>query len=210
MRAGQIGTRFPADLVRNSGIRRRISPVGRNGQKLLEFRISFVASNKLSDAIQLNNMKKTIIALAFATLGLTASTYAGTNAKAPNPVAPVPVRIESQFSQHFANAMDVRWEAGRNFFKATFEDWGRTLFAFFADNGDLMGVATNLSSTTLPARLQAQIKHSYSGYWITDLFGYHNADDKGFVVTLENADKVIVLKATGEGGWNVYKSTLKS
>jgi hypothetical protein len=150
-------------------------------------------------------MKKTIIALAFATLGLTASTYAA----APKSEAPIPVRIESQFSQHFANATNVRWEEGRNFFKATFEAWGQTLFAFFADNGDLMGVATNLSSTTLPERLQAEIKHSYSGYWITDLFGYHNADEKGFAVTLENANKVIVLKATGEGGWNVYKTTLK-
>ncbi len=150
-------------------------------------------------------MKKTIIALAFATLGFTASTYAA----APKSAAPVPVRVETEFTQHFSDAVDVRWEEGRNFFKATFEDFGRTLFAFFSDNGELMGVATNLSSTRLPERLQAEIKHSYSGYWITDLFGYHNDTERGFVVTLENADKVVVLKATGEGGWNVYKTSVK-
>jgi hypothetical protein len=150
-------------------------------------------------------MQKTIIALAFTMLGLAGSTYAA----ASKSKEPVPVRIEDQFSQQFTHAMDVRWEAGRNFFKATFEDWGRTLFAFYADNGDLMGVATNLSSRNLPERLQGQIKKSYAGYWITDLFGYHNMDEKGFVITLESADKVVVLKAVGEDGWSVYKTTSK-
>ncbi len=150
-------------------------------------------------------MKKTIIALAFTMLGLAGSTYAAT----PKSI-PVPVLVEDQFSQQFAHAMDVQWEEGKNFFKATFEDWGRTLFAFYADNGDLMGVATNLSSRNLPERLQAQIKKSYEGYWITDLFAYHNQDEKAFVVTLENADKVIVLKAAGEGGWIVYQTKVKN
>jgi hypothetical protein len=149
-------------------------------------------------------MKKAIIAFAFTMLGFAGTTYAAA------PKIEVPVRVEAQFSQQFAHAMDVRWEEGKNFFKATFEDWGRTLFAFYADNGDLMGVATNLSSRNLPDRLQAQIKKAYAGYWITDLFGYHNMDEKGFVITLENADKVVVLKAVGEGGWNVYQTKVKS
>jgi hypothetical protein len=150
-------------------------------------------------------MKKTLIALAFTMLGLAGSTYA-----ADPKSMPVPVRVEAQFSQQFAHAMDVRWEEGKNFFKATFENWGRTLFAFYAGNGDLMGVATNLSSSTLPEPLQTQIKQSYSGYWITDLFGYHNVNEKGFVVTLENADKIVVLKAVSDDRWSVYQTKLKS
>jgi hypothetical protein len=155
--------------------------------------------------MKLNNMKKIMIVAAFTMFGLAGSAYAA--ALKSNPV---PAPVEVQFSRQFAHAMDVRWEEGKNFFKATFEDWGRTLFAFYAGNGDLMGVATNLSSSTLPEKLQTQIKRSYSGYWITDLFGYHNQAEKGFVITLENADKVVVLKAVGDGGWNVYKTTVKS
>ena len=142
--------------------------------------------------------------MAIALLGLAATSYAAA------PKMDVPAKVAEQFTQQFSGAMDVRWEEGNNFFKATFEDWGRTLFAFYADNGDLMGVATNLSSSTLPAYLQTALKHSYSGYWITDLFGYHNPDEKGYVVTLENADKRIVLKAVGDGGWSVYKQTLRN
>ena len=151
-------------------------------------------------------MKKTLIAFAITMLGLTAGSYAAT----PKSSDPVPANVKEEFSQQFTNAMDVRWEEGKNFFKATFEDWGTTLFAFYAGDGDLMGVATNLSSTVLPERLQTEIKHSYAGYWITDLFGYHDQDEKGFVVTLENADKVIVLKAAGDTSWTVYRTMIKN
>src|SRR5271170_1102880 len=135
-------------------------------------------------------MKKTFFTLAISMLGFAGSSFAAT----PKSTDPVPANVESEFCERFTTAMDVRWEERKNFFKATFEDWGRTLFAFYADNGDLMGVASNLSSSTLPERLQTQVKKYYSGYWITDLFAYHNQDEKGFVVTLESADRVIVLK----------------
>jgi hypothetical protein len=167
-------------------------------------RIVLYRQKKVQDYIKPNNMKKTMIAIAILILGLTSSSYAA------SPKSPVPPNVETEFTQQFANAMDVRWETGKNFFKATFEDWGRTLFAFYADNGDLMGVASNLSTTTLPERLREQVKHLYAGYWVTDLFGYHNADEKGFVITLENADRVVVLKAVGKEGWSVYRMTTKS
>lgn len=150
-------------------------------------------------------MKKTMIAFAMMMLGLTAGSYA-----TPKSSGPVPANVESEFSQQFTDAVAVKWEAGKNFFKATFEDWGRTLFAFYADNGDLMGVATNLPVTSLPDPLREEVKRSYSGYWITDLFGYRNADEKGYVITLENADTVVVLKAVGHGSWSVYKTTTKA
>ena len=154
-------------------------------------------------------MKKSIIALAFATLGIAGASYAATPVSG-SPASHVPVNVETEFTQQFTDAVDVRWEEGKDFFKATFEDWGRTLFAFYSDNGDLMGVATNLSSSTLPARLQAGIKNSYGNYWITDLFGYHNANGKGYVITLENADRIVILKADGDGNWAIYKTKEKS
>ena len=151
-------------------------------------------------------MKKTFFTFAISMLGFAGNSFAAT----PKSADPVPANVESVFSEQFSTAMDVRWEEGKNFFKATFEDWGRTLFAFYADNGDLMGVASNLSTTTLPVRLRTQIGKNYPGYWVSDLFGYHRADEKGFVITLENADKVIVLRSVGKEGWSVYKTTVKA
>jgi hypothetical protein len=183
-----------------------IFPVGSICEKLLPDLYSFVSSKKIQDYIKLKIMKKTIITFAILMLGFAGSSYAETLRS----TVPVPANVESEFSQRFVNAQDVRWEEGQHFFKATFEDWGRTLFAFYDDNGSLMGVATNLSTSILPEQLRARVRKSYAGYWITDLFGYHTADEKGFVITLENADKVVVLKAVGDEGWSVYKTTVKA
>jgi hypothetical protein len=195
-------TEVPA---RNPALDARFSSLAAYAEKCRKAGIVLYRQQKLQDYIQSKIMKKTIIAFAITMLGFAGSSYAAT----PKSTDPVPANVESEFSQQFTTAMDVRWEEGKNFFKATFEDWGRTLFAFYADNGDLMGVATNLSTTTLPERLREQVRKSYTGYWITDLFGYHNADEKGFVITLENADKVVVLKAVGNESWSVYKTTTR-
>jgi hypothetical protein len=148
-------------------------------------------------------MKKSIVIFAFAILGFAGSAFAGT-------IAPkVPTPVSDQFGQQFTKATDVQWETGRDFYKATFEAWGRTLFAFYSGSGDLMGVATNLSAAGLSQRLKDQLHRQYNGYWITDLFGYHNVNEHGLVVTVENADRAVVLKAIGNGGWAVYRTTAK-
>lgn len=149
-------------------------------------------------------MKKSILILTIAVLSFAGSAFAGSRGPA------IPGRVTDQFSNQFAKATDVQWETGKDFFKATFEEWGRTLFAFYAFNGDLMGVASNLSPAGLPEHLKAQLHREYAGYWITDLFGYGNQDERGMVVTIENPDRIVVLKALGKGNWTVYRTTLKN
>lgn len=146
-------------------------------------------------------MKKIIVSLALLMLVFTGSTFAG--------IGGVPASVSGVFNEKFADAKDVRWETGKGFYKAAFEMGGRTLFAFFAANGDITGIAGNLSPVRLPEVLRSEIKKNYSNYWITDLFKYRNADEDGFVITLEGADKVIVLKALGDQGWQVYKTSAK-
>jgi hypothetical protein len=155
------------------------------------------------NSIQKNNkdMKKIIVSLALLMLVFPGSTFAGTSG--------VPALVSGAFNEKFANAKDVKWEMGKGFYKAAFEMRGRTLFVYFADNGDIMGIAGNLSPVGLPERLRSEVKKNYSNYWITELFKYRNADDDGFVITLEGADKVIVLKALGDQGWQVYKTVAK-
>jgi hypothetical protein len=148
-------------------------------------------------------MKKMIVLFALSLALVSARSYASTGPRVPAPVS-------TEFNQYFAHAREVRWEAIADYFKATFAVRGRTLFAFFTDNGNLMGIAANVSSDNLPADLRAEIKKSYAGYWITDLFGYHNADENGFVVTLENADRTVVLKSVDHGGWSIYRTSFKN
>ena len=146
-------------------------------------------------------MKKIIVSLALLMLVFTGSTFASTG--------DVPAAVTGALNEKFAQAKDVKWETGKDFYKAAFEMRGRTMFVFFADNGDIMGIAGNLSPVRLPESLRSAIKKNYSNYWITDLFKYRNADEDGFVITLEGADKVIVLKALVAQGWQVYKTSAK-
>lgn len=148
-------------------------------------------------------MKKIIALTSLVCLLMGGSAFAASNGHE------VPATVITGFNQLFNQAKDVTWETGKDFFKATFDWNGRTLFAFYADNGDLMGVATNLSAAVIPGNLRADIRKNYSGYWITDLFGYRNDQEQALVITLENADKKIILKSTGGESWSVYRTTLK-
>ena len=148
-------------------------------------------------------MKKLIVLLAVSLLLFATTTYART-------IDPtVPEFINTEFSRDFSQAKDVKWDIGNQFFKATFDLQGKVVFAFYTDNADLMGIATNLRSDWLPRSLSTKIKTSYANYWITDLFKYKTGDEDGFVITLENPDKVVILKSVSAKEWNVYQVTNK-
>ncbi len=149
-------------------------------------------------------MKKFIVSIALSMLVFTGSIFAATGDNG------VPELVNGVFNERFAQAKDVTWETGKGFYKAEFDMRGRTLFAYFADNGDLIGIAGNLSPVKLPETLRSELKRNYANYWITELVKYRNAEEDGFVVTLEGADKVIVLKALGAQGWEVYRTNAKN
>ena len=89
-------------------------------------------------------MKKIIVSLALSMLVCTGSTFAGNGG--------VPATVSNVFNEKFANAKDVIWETGKDFYKAAFERRGGTVFVYFADNGDIMGIAGNLSPLRLPEK----------------------------------------------------------
>lgn len=72
-------------------------------------------------------------------------------------------------------------------------------------NGD-----QNILSSALPTTLQSGIKESYAGYWITDLKSLGEGKHVKYVLTLENADQVLHLRAGKTGGWEVIDTTGKA
>lgn len=122
----------------------------------------------------------------------------------------IPESVASAFTSEFVHVRDVRWENFGNYFKASFIQRGKTVYAFYSDNAEFMGVAKNILSDRLPGMLQTEIKNKYPGYWITDLATYQVGDKDGFLVTLENADQKIVLKTQDNQHWKVYTKELKA
>jgi len=118
--------------------------------------------------------------------------------------------VKSSFSKDFANAKEVRWQAGRTYIKATFRLNEQVMFAFYSADGNLVAVTRNLLSSQLPIAQLMILKKRYANYWITDLFEISSQDENGYYVTLENANAVLVLKSSGSDGWIVYSKRSKS
>jgi hypothetical protein len=143
-------------------------------------------------------MKKKILTLVAAFILITNAIFANSSN------SPVPVSVESAFSQNFVHVRQVRWDSFGNYYKATFTQRGETMYVFFSDNAEIMGMAKNVLSNRLPISLQTAIKSRLQDYWITDLVEYKVAGKDGYLATIENADKKIVLKSEDNQHWQVY------
>lgn len=118
-------------------------------------------------------------------------------------------KVLDAFKTEFASAKEVEWSVGANYFKATFNYNGKYVFAFYSENGELLGLTRYLSPADLPLALQANLKKNYEGYWVSDLFEASKNDGTNYYITLENADSKIVLKSSGNS-WSVHNKIKKA
>jgi hypothetical protein len=148
-------------------------------------------------------MKKKIISLLAGFVLITGALFANSG------TSTIPVSVSDAFLQNFSQARDIRWEALGSYYKVTFRDMSKTIYAFYSDEADFMGSASNTLSDKLPDSLQAGLKTWLQNYWITDLAKYQVAGKPGFLVTLENADKKMVLKSADNQHWQIYSKETK-
>jgi len=118
-------------------------------------------------------------------------------------------QISASFQKDFRNAKLISTETGRHFTKLTFRMNDMVLFAFYAENGELLAVTRNILSSQLPIELMMNLKKNYADYWITDLFELNGDSENCYYVTVENADTKIVLRSTGSSSWEVYEKKAK-
>ena len=146
-------------------------------------------------------MKKIILSIA-TVLMMGISVFAATNDE-------VNQQAVSAFNKEFVNARNIVWEQKQDYLKVTFTMNDQVLFAYYNDNGVLQAVVRNIVSGQLPISLLTGLKKEYNGFWISDLFEIASDDQTTYYVTLENADKKIVLKSDGAESWGVYAKTRK-
>jgi hypothetical protein len=115
----------------------------------------------------------------------------------------------STFKKEFDNAREVRWEATKEYSKATFKLNDQVMFAYYSTDGDFLALSRNITTTQLPISLSADLKKSYTSMWVSDLFEMASNNQTTYYATVENADQTITLKSTGANGWEVYKKEKK-
>jgi hypothetical protein len=113
------------------------------------------------------------------------------------------------FHKEFVNAKNIVWEQKQDYVKVTFSMNDQVLFAYYNNEGDLTAVVRNIVSDQLPISLLTSLKNEYTGFWISDLFEIASNDQTTYYVTIENADKKIVLRSNGTENWSVYAKTKK-
>src|SRR5258706_16044502 len=79
-------------------------------------------------------------------------------------------KVLNAFNTEFTTAQEVEWTVSSDYYRADFDMNGQKVSAFYNEDGDLMGITRNISSTQLPVSLQNSLKKNYSNYWISNLF----------------------------------------
>lgn len=147
-------------------------------------------------------MKKSILSLALVLMIGIGSSFA-------NKIENVSQKVISSFQKDFANAKDVKWENGKEYAKATFTLNGQVLFAYYSENGEMLAMTRNITSSQLPITLLNDLKKDYSNFWITDLFEMAAGNETAYYVTLEGSDSIIVLKSNDASSWEQFKKEKK-
>jgi hypothetical protein len=140
-------------------------------------------------------MKKIIITLAII-IKLTADIFA-----AEEKVNPA---VMNAFNSKFRDAQQVTWVISDNYYKAAFNYRGAWMSALYTTTGKFISVTRNFRSTELPPYLRNSLKTKYAGYWITDLVEESSKSGFSYFITIENADKRIVLKSKDGDDWGTY------
>ncbi|HZE82952.1 MAG TPA: hypothetical protein VE035_01525 [Puia sp.] len=162
-------------------------------------------------------LKRTILVSSLMlTLGLSYSFAAPTTPITPATPATInastdeiTVEVKASFKREFKNAEVLSWDVTRKFTKVTFRMNDIIMFAYFSDNGQLLAVTRNIRSNQLPITLQVSLKKNYSEYWITDLFEINGDEQNCYYITLETADKKLVMRSIDNEKWEVYENIVK-
>jgi hypothetical protein len=144
-------------------------------------------------------MKKLMLTLAIAVSTLSA--FAGEEKVKPE--------VLNAFKNEFNTAKDVEWTVGSNYYMATFNYNDKYVFAYYTPDGILLGLSHYISPAQLPMALQNSLKKDYSDYWVSDLFEVAKNGKTEYYITLEDADRKIVLRSSGSNYWEEYKKVKK-
>jgi hypothetical protein len=147
-------------------------------------------------------MKNKILIGAFIFITGISSAFANDNEEVNN-------KILRSFQKEFAGAQSAQWVTTKDFVKVTFTLNEQVVYAYYGQEGNLLGVTRNILSGQLPINLLTDFKKNYSNYWISDLFEMAVNGENVYYLTLEDSDHKLVLKSNGTNGWDTFRKEKK-
>jgi hypothetical protein len=160
---------------------------------------NFVVKRNLPGAVK---MKKRILILGLLLSTIVSSSFARNNDSLNK-------YVTTSFQNDFSSAREVKWEATKDFFKASFVQNEKILVAYYSHDGELIAVIRNISTSQLPTNPFRSVKKYLKDSWITDLFEVRAENERDYYLSMENADFKIVLKSSGGYGWQIFSKEKK-
>jgi hypothetical protein len=175
---------------------------------MLTCNLYFVSASDLYNAFKtIKTINKNIIMKKIMMLALVLTTIAGTAfSRNPNDIND---KVLKAFSKSFLHAENVTWEAKKDFYKATFEISGQTMFAYYNEYGEEIAVTRNLVLSQLPINLATGLQKGFKEYWLTDLFEVAANGETSYYATVQTATHTITFRADGTTEWKVFKKDKK-
>lgn len=118
-------------------------------------------------------------------------------------------KVLNAFNAEFSTAKEVEWTIGSDQYIATFNYNGDYVFAFYNTEGNLLGLTRYITPDALSMNLQISLKKNYSDFWVSDLFEVAKNGQTDYYITLENANKKIVLHSNSGKDWEQFKKVNK-
>ena len=117
--------------------------------------------------------------------------------------------LQASFNEHFSTAKDIIWKQTKNYSEATFTINDQVLTAYYNGTDHPFAISRNIAPAQLPLSLIADIKRNYADYWISDLFELMINGHSEYYITLEKADKKLIMKSDDANEWSRYKTAAK-
>ena len=143
--------------------------------------------------------------LLFAAL-LTASLATSAFAKETNEVS---YRVQNNFKSQFNQAQKVNWSVKSNFTKATFEEAGQKIEAFYDLNGNMIGTSRNITLNELPTGAKRAFAKSYGGYTVKEAIRFEGTEEDAYYISAENEKENVILKVSNDRNVSVFRTSRK-
>ncbi|HTE09596.1 MAG TPA: hypothetical protein VK645_01480 [Chitinophagaceae bacterium] len=149
-------------------------------------------------------MKKIFLSLTLsAALLSSAFTYAANNE--PN------YKVKQAFTNEFTQVKNVEWIImdKEGVYQAKFIFNNETLQAFFTEEGEFLGTTRQVLKSQLPISVASGLEKQYGGARVISIFEYSKKDGLDYYFTLTTDKGAMIVKATGNGEFSVYKKNIK-
>ncbi len=147
-------------------------------------------------------MKKLLIAV-IAVLTLATTAIAADGSKK------VSSTVLDKFKHTYKDAGDIKWTVTTQFAKASFLMDGERVEAYYGTDGNFLAESKAVSTQDLPKAARRDLQKKYGNYTIKEVIQYVTFDKVEYYVSLENEKETKILKISGTGDMQVYKSTEK-